>query len=394
MLRCILGCVSVLVAIILAGCPQLDSVGWVYNGPGNQIGYRVFHVNTGESIAVAVQNDSGQLSTAFARFGPGGSILADGVIPDLRNPPGGILKPTATLLSNGDLLLVGTTAQNPAAEDYRLRVLRISPSGNILWDFNYGEVELTPKLAVENGLGNILVAGNDTSFGGSQRDVFFLLLSPDGDIVIFNQLVPLEDKSNFSVLIDGMAVGESFVLGGWSLTPDQSTISVIKLDENAAVTSWARSTGLYERVVGIQSVEDGYAIVASSDPVVQLIKTNESGDVVSVRDDLFTPANPDEGIRANDFIVDTSGDIVIVGEGTTVRYVGIFPQITIRPFIAKFTAGGDKIWERSINVPGVLINGVTETAGGGYATTGATPGRNGDVLLNVIRFDRNGNIVN
>jgi hypothetical protein len=192
-----------------------------------------------------------------------------------------------------------------------------------------------------------------------------------------------------------MSVGESFVLSGWSLTPDASIISVIKLDENAAVNSWARSTGLYASVVGIQPAEDGYAIVASTEPVVQIISADEYGEVVSVQDNLFSPANPDETIKANDFIVDSSGDIVMVGEGTTVRYIGdFFPQITIRPFIAKFTADGEKIWETSINGRGIIINGVTETSDGGYATTGAAPGSGGDVLLNVIRFDHDGNIIN
>jgi hypothetical protein len=392
--RLILSSLCVLLVMTFTGCPQPGSVGWVYNAPGDQIGYRVFQANAGELVAVAVQNDAGQRATAYARFGPSGSILADGLIQDLRNPPVNFPKPTATLLSNGDLLLAGTTPQNPPDQEYRLRVLRIDPDGNTLWDFSFGDVELTPKLAVENDAGDILVAGNRTQ-SGSQLDVFLLLLSADGSIVMFNQLERLEDRSNFAVLADGMAVGESFVLSGWSLTPDASVISVIKLDENAAVTSWARSTGLYASVVGIEPAEDGYAIVASSGPIVQLIRADEFGDVVSVQDDLLSSANPDETIRANDFVVDSSGDIVMVGEGTTVRYVGnFFPQITIRPFIAKFTAEGDRIWERSINVRGVLINGVTETADGGYATTGAAPGPNGDVLLNVIRFDRNGNITN
>jgi hypothetical protein len=118
------------------------------------------------------------------------------------------------------------------------------------------------------------------------------------------------------------------------------------------------------------------------------------GNVISTRDDIFTPYNPDESGRAYDFIVDSSGDIVMVGEGTTVRYIGdLFPQITIRPFIAKLTPDGELIWERSINANGVRIYGVTETSDGGYAATGAAPGLNGDVL-NVIRFDHDGNIIN
>jgi hypothetical protein len=125
------------------------------------------------------------------------------------------------------------------------------------------------------------------------------------------------------------------------------------------------------------------------------MKADEIGDVVSVQDDLFSPANPDETVKVNDFIVDSSGDIVMVGEGTTVRYIGdFFPQITIRPFIAKFTADGEKIWEKTINARGTIVNGVTETSDGGYATTGAAPGSDGDVLLNVILFDHDGNIIN
>lgn len=399
--RLILSSQYLILATIFTGCPQLDSIGWVYNAPGDQTGYRIFGANSGDLVVAGIQPlGNGRIGVPYVRFGANGSVVADGLIPDLRNPPGNILKPTATLLSNGDLLLTGTTAQNPPDGNYRLRVLRISPSGQTLWEFSYGDTELTPKVAAENSLGNILVAGNHTTYGGTQRDVFFLLLSADGAIVAFNQLETLEDESNFSVLVDGMSVGSSFVLSGWSITQVgrddyENTISVIKLDENAAVTSWARNTGLYNRSIGIEPNDGGYAIIASSDTSVQLIKTNATGEILSVRDDIFSRANPDERSGAKDFIVDTSGDIVMVGEGTTIHYIAeFFPQLSIRPFIAKLTPDGDQIWQTSIDARGVIINGVTETADGGYATTGAAPGAGGDVLLNVIRFDHNGNVIN
>jgi hypothetical protein len=243
------------------------------------------------------------------------------------------------------------------------------------------------------------VAGNHTR-SGSQLDVFFLVLAADGDVIQFNQIEPLDDLSNLTDLKDGEWIGGVFVLAGayaTEISRDQygKAISVIRLDGNANILSWTRTVGLYAEPIGIEPLGGNLAILTSSSLAVDLITTDAEGNFLSISDNLFVPANPDERSGANDFIVDSSGDIVMVGEGTTVRYIGnFFPQITIRPFIAKLTPDGDRIWERTINARGVIVNGVTETADGGYATTGAAPGPNGDVLLNVIRFDRNGNITN
>jgi hypothetical protein len=209
----------------------------------------------------------------------------------------------------------------------------------------------------------------------------------------------LEDSSNFTVVRDATLVGDSFFLVGSNfveVSRDQfaNSLSVVEVGEDLDVLSWTRTTGGVGTPARIRPVSDGFVVLTRFSSRIQLLRTDSAGDVVFTRDDLFMQSNPDESGRPYDFIVDSSGDIVIVGEGTTVRYIGnFFPQITIRPFIAKFTLDGDKIWERSINVNGVFIYGVTETADGGYATTGAAPGPNGDAL-NVIRFDRNGNIIN
>jgi hypothetical protein len=386
-------------AVVLAGCPQgpgIGTIGWVYNGAGGQTGFRIFENEDGDVIAVGEARGSNrEEGTVYVRFGAGGSILADRIIFDLRNPSG-IPTPTATLLSNGDVLLAATTAQGNI-NDNRLRVLRIDPDGNTLWDFTFGDVKLAPKLAVENDAGDILVAGNRT---GSPPNVFFLLLAADGNISQFNELAALDDRSNLTGPRDGEWIGDAFVVTGaypTEISRDRYgiAISVMRLDRNANILSWTRTVGFYPEPIGIEPLGGNLAILTSSSLAVDLITTDAEGNFLSISDNLFVPANPDERSGANDFIVDSSGDIVMVGEGTTVRYIGnFFPQITIRPFIAKFTSDGDRIWERTINARGVIVNGLTETADGGYATTGAAPGPNGDVLLNVIRFDRNGNIIN
>jgi hypothetical protein len=397
--RILLLMLCICLVMIFTGCPQspgTDSIGWVYNAVGEQTGFKIFGSEDGDVIAVGeALAGNREKGTVYVRFGAEGSILADRIISDLRNPLFALRRPTATLLSNGDVLLAATTALGGNGEDNRLRVLRIDPDGNTLWDVTFGEIELTPKLAVQSEAGDILVAGNHTR-GGFQLDVFFLLLSADGNVIQFNQITLLDDFSNAADLKDGEWIGGAYVLTGAYVTGDHNAISVIRLDGDANILSWTRTVGAYPQSIGIEPLGSNLAILAHrSDSPVRLITTDAEGNFLSVSDNLFVPANPDESSGANDFIVDSSGDIVMVGEGTTVRYIGnFFPQITIRPFIAKFTPDGEQIWERSINVRGLLINGVTETADGGYATTGAAPGPNGDVLLNVIRFDRNGNIIN
>jgi hypothetical protein len=387
-------------ALVLAGCPQgpgSASIGWVYNADGGQWGFRVFGNEDGDVIAVGdARGSNREEGTVYVRFGADGSILADRIIFDLRNPPG-IPTPTATLLSNGDVLLAATTAQGDI-NDNRLRVLRIDPNGNELWDFHYGDDRFVPTAVAEKSTGKILVAGNQYR-GGIPYDVFLLLLASNGDVLAFKRMERSEDQPHFTVVRDATLVGDTFFLVGSNFVEvgrDQfaNSLSVVEVGEDLDVLAWTRTTGGVGTPTRIKPVSDGFVVIARFSSRIQLLRTDGVGDVVSTRDDLFTQSNPDESARPYDFIVDSSGDIVMVGEGTTVRYISnFFPQITIRPFIAKFTLDGDKIWERSINVNGVFIYGVTETADGGYATTGAAPGPNGDAL-NVIRFDRNGNIIN
>jgi hypothetical protein len=391
---------SIMVMLVLTGCPQRSSPGWLYDIVPSQIGQVIFGLPSGAFVTVgkALGESDG---IVHLRLASDGEIEASGTVSNMKpaTPEGGSGPSiAATVLSSGAVLVAANTVAASDLSLSRLRIIRINPSGGLDWDFEYGDDRFVPTAVAENSAGNILVAGNQYQ-GGIPYDAFLLLLAPGGDVLKFERMETLEDRSNFIVVRDATSLNESFFVVGWDLVEigsDQlaKSLSVVEIGRDLDILSWTRTTGGVGTPARIRPLSDGFAVLARYSSRIQLLRTDGVGDVVSTRDDLFAQSNPDESGRPYDFIVDSSGDIVMVGEGTTVRYIGnFFPQITIRPFIAKFTPDGDKIWERSINMNGVFIYGVTETADGGYATTGAAPGATGDVL-NVIRFDRDGNIIN
>jgi hypothetical protein len=240
-------CVSL--AIVFTGCPQspgTDSIGWVYNAAGGQTGFRIFENEDGDVIAVGEARGSNrEEGTVYVRFGAGGSILADRIIFDLRNPSG-IPTPTATLLSNGDVLLAATTAQGNI-NDNRLRVLRIDPDGNTLWDFTFGDDRFVPMAVAEKSTGKILVAGNQYR-GGIPYDVFLLLLASNGDVLAFKRMERSEDQPHFTVVRDATLVGDTFFLVGSNFVEvgrDQfaNSLSVVEVGEDLDVLAWTRTTG-------------------------------------------------------------------------------------------------------------------------------------------------------
>jgi hypothetical protein len=405
--RLIFSFLCLLLTTIFAGCPQgpcnLSTVGWVYNLSGKQWGHRIIAQSDG-SLVVLAANDVGSADegVAYLRLSAQGAVESSTIIPSLVTPPAkGGAGPSlvAKVVSDGDIIICGTTSLTitvgTKTEERRLRVTRIGQDGSSSWDNTYGDEILKPRVVVETSTGEILVAGNKSDDFNSNLDVFFLKLAANGETLAFHIVELVADATNLTVFRDGVATAED----AFYFVGDGSPVNLVKMNPELQIEEWYRlSSDVGGSPAGLELNSDGFTIIARSATGPErpaLLSIDLQGNVVSTRDDIFTPSNSDESGRAYDFIVDSSGDIVMVGEGTTVRYIGnFFPQITIRPFIAKLTPDGDRIWERTINARGVIVNGVTETADGGYATTGAAPGPNGDVLLNVIRFDRNGNITN
>lgn len=388
-------------AIALAGCPQggvnLFSEGWLYDAPGWQTGYRVFGLTDGNLVTIGSQRDDGVTSGVFyVRYSPGGTVLAERMLSGF--PDQYVTRTLGRVLSNSDSVIAGLTTPSGEATEDRLRVVRLDPNGDTVWDSTFGDTEFTARAIVESPTGEILVAGNRT-VSGSTYEGFVLLLTPGGDVVTSQVFEALDDGSDKVSFVDGEWIDDHYVLVG-SYPAETSPgvygrrYSVIRLNALAEVVTWQRTVGQYTNPVGIEALPDGFALLASSGSATRLITTDATGVFLSVSDNLFSQANPDERGSAVDFIVDSSGDIVFVGEGTTVDYAGgFFPLISRRAFIAKVTAAGEKVWQTSIDVPGTKVYGVTETADGGYATTGAADGDD-DVLLNVILYDRDGHIVN
>src|SRR5690606_12434993 len=88
----------------------------------------------------------------------------------------------ARVLANGDSILAGTTTELQKREEARMRIVRLNPEGQTVWDTIYGDEELMPRAVAESGSGDILIAGNRISTTGQYIELFLLLLAPDGQV--------------------------------------------------------------------------------------------------------------------------------------------------------------------------------------------------------------------
>lgn len=399
-------------AFALAGCPEILgpilSAGWTYNLEGRQFGHRVAGLTSGDVIVVGVAtSDEASDGVAFLRVSDSGELLASKLIPSLTAAVAeGHAGPSlaARVLSNGDSVIAGTTPELLGSSLVeRMRIIRLGEAGQTIWDTVFGDEELMPRAIAESEHGDILIAGNRLSSTGQHVELFLLLLQPNGQVADY-KLVPRDETypttarwSDVKWNTDGnyYLTGDGGVDVNGNFSPH---VAMVQINPALEILRWDRLVpGQASSPAAIDVEEDAITTIAraatgNERPI--LVNVDKTGSTLLTRDDIFVPSGSSERGKVYDFIVDSSGDIVMVGEGTTVNYAGgFFPQITRRAFIAKVTAEGEQVWKTNIDVPGTKVYGVTETADGGYATCGAADG-NDDVLLNVIFFNRNGKIVN
>jgi hypothetical protein len=83
------------------------------------------------------------------------------------------------VLSNGDLLLTGSTRDGSVHE--QLYIARISASGSLLWKRVYGQADdLAGSNSIERPDGGLAVIGYTSAFGLGGQDAYLLLTDPDG----------------------------------------------------------------------------------------------------------------------------------------------------------------------------------------------------------------------
>jgi hypothetical protein len=156
-----------------------------------------------------------------------------------------------TLLSNGDLLVCGSTREQSV--DLQMFIARFDQSGNLLWKRVYGQNDdFEAFSAVERPDGGLAVIGYTKGFGLGGKDFYLLMAEPEG---WFQQGLTFGsggDDEGRSIC----ATGNGFLLGGTTegYGPGPAAFHLIRTNlagstEGAPVNTIIDPVGVQERGV-------------------------------------------------------------------------------------------------------------------------------------------------
>ncbi len=147
----------------------------------------------------------------------------------------------------------------------------------------------------------------------------------------------------------------------------------------------------------VAATPDGGAVFAGPPfgfaPVVT--RVDADGNLLWVNTDAVEPRLNSNDYLTMDIAVDSEGNTVVVGLGTTKEQILMFQIFTDVAFIAKFDPEGEMLWLRTLPTDYYLMNAVTVLQDGTYATTGFADDIDNYSSLNVILFDpETGDVIN
>jgi regulation of enolase protein 1 (concanavalin A-like superfamily) len=271
--------------------------------------------------------------------------------------------------SDGNFIIAGETSSFGAG-DPNVYLLKISPNGDTIWTRTYGGFHDDHAYAITPTQdGNFIVAGMTSSFGAGGGDVYLLKISPNGDTIwtrtyggIYNEsaraITPTQD-GNFIV------AGEKYFLGDVYLY-------LLKISPKGD-TVWTRTYGGLGNenaiVAIITPTQDGNFIVAGATSTytagngdVYLLKISPNGDTIWTR--TYGGANYDWATA----ITPTQDGNFIVAGGTSSFGVEFYDV-----YLLKISSKGETLWTRTYG--GISIDKATTiipTQDGNFIVTGVT----------------------
>jgi hypothetical protein len=145
-----------------------------------------------------------------------------------------------------------------------------------------------------------------------------------------------------------------------------------------------------DEVRGLTEVPSGNLLIAGVHAFgLFMFSLSSDGEVLWVRDDILPPNKTNETDQVWGMDVTPEGNIVIVGQEMTVRYILPFlpPAYIVRNFMALLDPNGDTIWNTAVG--GAELHGVTVTRQGTFMATGSA----GDDLV-VVEVSADGRVLN
>ncbi len=324
-------------------------------------------------------NNGGQFSAGWKRTfgGPGVNI-------------GNSIQQTA----DGGFIIAGQTNSSGAGQ-FDVYLLRTDAGGNELWSQTFGGP------ADENGTsvrqtadGGFIVAGNTNSFGSGKYDVYLVKTDSQGNALWSKTFGGAEDDIASSVrqTADGgyIIVGTT---GEIYSSRVRSNAYLIKTDGNGN-TVWTKTFGQSSINSGaaVQQTVDGGFIVTGTTfdfvtgrSAVYSIKTDLNGEMQWTKtfEDGFHQMM---GISVQQM---SDGGYAVLGELNADSGNG---EAVVLPVLIKMDSGGNVLWSRTLEAPGMSVAAFDSTSDGGFIITGTT-GNIPSQSIYLARTDSAGNMI-
>jgi len=407
--------VTVVLLGVLAGCPMgtlgipgefdFRVLGWRYGFSDVDYGHTIDETPGGGYFTVGqtapLQGMLQNLEVICLKVSASGALEWHRIVEGLHPQSGSGPRAQGVLACDSGAVLAGLTAAQSHPTDYdgRLRIVRLNPSGETIWDRAYHpEQQWIPQgiaRATDGGIVVSLLEGGLFTTGAER------LMKADGQgNVVWD--VPLETTRTYKRLEDLKATSDGgYVLAGHSLAPGTGSgrydVSIAKTDSHGNVQWWRHYDipGSQQGFAVDIAPDGGYVVAGTSGPEPYAIRTDSNGNLLWARDDIIDvdvtdPSSPDYEVW--DVAVTPDGCIGIAGLGESVTYHGVpFPEIVRGGFILELDPNGNLKWYTQFDERQVSqIYGIAVTSDGNYVTTGVSA----YAEIQVLKIDRSGNVLN
>ncbi len=272
---------------------------------------------------------------------------------------------SVVLGSDGNYLVVGwTQTYGAGAEDWL--VLKLSPSGEVLWAKAYGGSSWDRAYsAVAAPGGCFVLAGQTESFGAGEEDVLVVKLDFSGEVEWARAYGLDGAEEGFSI---ARTSDDGFVVAGSAFEASDWDMLVLKLDSLGNL-QWAKALGSSED-------EEAYSIVQTADGGFVLVGYTE-GFGAGLQDVIVVKLSPDGEVEWAKAIGGENWDeahavLPTPDGGVAVAGKSLSPGPGFSVILLKIGSDGELEWARAVGGIAEVCQSLTLTSEGSYVLVGSS----------------------
>jgi hypothetical protein len=232
--------------ILLAKLDAYGTLEWIndYGGVDNEYANQVHELPDGTIILTADTRSKGAggYDVEILRLTPAGEIIWDYTYgDDLENGCQGIY-----IAANGDLISYGETETFPFSP-FDFYIERISPEGSSIWRKVFGGAGSDAAFSlVEDDAGNFILTGYSNSYnGGEAIDVVIAKTNPFGELIWANSY----GNSGIDIGYGIAQTDEGFLIGATAFNDGSNDFCVLYVSEEGLLTSIIETTNSFNQPV-------------------------------------------------------------------------------------------------------------------------------------------------